>query len=57
MLRLGGIVIKVGGGGSQSGFVCARGRQVSGLSGVFPPANKETKVADLFAAELLRSSE
>lgn len=42
MLRLGGIVIKGGAGGSQSGFACARGQQVSGLSGVLAPANKET---------------
>lgn len=57
MLRLGGIVIKGGAGGSQSGFACARGQQVSGLSRLSAPANMETQVAALFAAELLRSSE
>lgn len=57
MPRLGGIVIKGGAGGSQSGFVCARGQGVSGLSGVSTPADMETQVAALFAAELLRSSE
>lgn len=57
MLRLGGIVIKGGAGGNQSGFVCARGQQVSGLSGVSAPADMETQVAALCAAELPRSSE
>lgn len=57
MLRLGRTVIKGGAGGSQSGFVRARGHQVSGLSGVSGPADMETQVAALLAAELLRSSE
>lgn len=57
MLRLGGIDVEGGAGGSRSGSACPWGQKVSCLSGVSAHAYTETQAVALFAAELPRSSE